>query len=164
MADEFGVFITGAREVELAFDEEIPLEFHQILYEQVAFFTKELEAVEQARIPRRTGELASEMDEWVDDAINRITGYVSFTGDYAKAGALEYGAPGPRNRNSVKAHPERLSHVFARHLAAPLTVMVAAHTRRLNIREYRFARGALETLTPQIEAGLQTAIDERLGR
>jgi hypothetical protein len=79
----------------------------------------------------------------------------------AKAGALEYGAPGRRGRFTVKAHKMRLSH-FMHTPIRQRWVMVPAYRRTAKIRELRFLRDPAAAMLPRARAELEQAVAEAI--
>ena len=162
MAQDLGVTISGDRALELAFD-EFPQRAHSRLLTDITTFTKRLEALVRSRAPVRTGKLQSQIVSRISDREEAITGQVTIAGasgsqDFAKAGAEEWGAHNARK--PLRAHPMRLDHVFANRLNAPITVMVAAHSRTPNIAAQRFMRGSIEEMGPEILQGLREGVIE----
>jgi hypothetical protein len=154
---DIGINITGEREFQIRL-QKIPQELHDAFLPRIKALTARLEARVQAAAPAGTGKLRGEITSRVyDDRVDRIRGLVTLTGDYAKAGALEYGAHRP---TSVRSHAMQLDHVFLRRLQAPTSVMVAAHSRTPNITEHRFLRGPLEAMEQEIAAELRQAVEE----
>jgi hypothetical protein len=151
----FAVRITGATEVGVKLD-QLPARLRAGFLERITALTTQLHAEVVGAEPDRTGRLRNTTVMRVEDTPGRIRGRVFVDADFAKAGALEYGAHGTAN---VRAHAERLDHLWSRFIA-PMTVMVAEHSRQLNIAEHRFMRGSLEELEAEITADLQEVIDE----
>lgn len=152
---DFGFTVTGDRRVALKFD-EFPKALHDRILARIASLTSRLEARVRSAAPTATGKLQSLIVSKVyDNAQDRIRGRVTVSGDFGKAAALEYGA---RKTAKVKAHEMRLDHVFANRLAAPLTVMVAAHSRQPNIAERKFLRGPIAAMRPEIVQELRQAV------
>lgn len=150
-----GIIVEGAREVDLRF-ERFPQGCHDELSAKIKARMPRLASAVRAKTPRKTGKLASEVTSSVRDTKERITGIVTVSGDFAKAGALEYGAHGTAK---VGAHEARLDHVFGNQLHDPITVSVRAHTRQMNIPAHRFLRGPFEAERSEIEAELRQAVD-----
>lgn len=159
MAEIIGVSVTGAREVELEFD-SMPQAMHARLLSRITFFIERLAGLVRAAVPRKTGKLASEIVSAVRDSADRITGEVSFSAEFAKAGALEYGGSG--KTFEVGSHTMRLDHVFSQKLGAPTEVLVKAYRRPLGIIARRFERGSFDTMAPEIEAGLRGEVDDTI--
>ena len=161
MGNDLGVIISGDRAVELKF-ETFPQRLHTRLFSDITTLTGRLAALVRSRVPSQTGKLESQIVGQVFDADARITGRVTVAGvkgsqDFAKAGALEYGA---HNLTKVRAHEMRLDHVFADRLNAPLTVMVDAYQRTPNIAESNFMRGSIEDMHGEIVQGLRDGVSE----
>lgn len=155
MADEIGVIVTGDREVALKF-EQFPARAHDSLLARIRSLTSTLAARVRSAAPSKTGKLRSTIaDAIYDDAPKKIVGRVFVNADYAKAGALEYGA---HRRAKVGAHDAKLDHVWGRKLSAPTTVIVEAFTRRSNVVAKRFLRSSLTQMHGEIEAGLHEAV------
>lgn len=152
------MFIAGDRELTLRFD-EFPVALHAKLFERVSGLTSELEGLVRAGVPHRTGRLAGEISSRVRDSEERITGTVRVTGEYAKAGALEYGAHGTAN---VAAHAARLTHLWGRATGAPMMVEIPAHTRHVNIAAHRFLRGPEAAMSGRVRSELQGAVQETI--
>lgn len=147
--------LKGEREVAARF-EEMPRALLDRLLERIGDLTGRLyDAIEADEPEGKSGRLRSETGSRVTDRGTRITGSVAVTAEFAKAGALEYGA---HRSTTVSAHQARLTHVFGR--VASLEVQVGAHTRRLNIAERRFLRDPVAAMRGEIEAEIQAAVDE----
>lgn len=158
--DSFKVDITGARRVGLRF-EQFPDELYEALREEIEALTIELLERVKAATPDRTGRLRSQERMRLFADKDRITGYVDVAGargsqDYAKAGALEYGAHRP---TKVDAHNMRLDHYWATKLSAPETVLVSAYTRTPHIEEFSFERGPLAAMAPEITERLNEIVE-----
>lgn len=162
MAD-IGVVIEGDRQVALKF-EQFPAQCHDALLSRITSLTEILEARVAAAVPVKTGKLRSEVTSQVYDDQTSISGRVTIDGDsaneYAKAGALEWGA---HNSTKVAAHNARLDHIFSRRLSAPIDVMVEAHSRQLDIVAVKFLRGPFQADEQAIADQLQQAVDETIG-
>lgn len=159
MSGEFFVTVTGDRKVALRF-ETFPTKLHDRLLSRITALTAVLAAKVRARVPVLTGKLKSEITQRVfDDAPRKITGRISVDGEYAKAGALEFGAHGSAR---VDAHMARLNLVFGHRLGAPLQVMVAAHRRTLNLPAKRFMRGPFLESGAAIKAELEDAVSDTI--
>lgn len=155
---EIAVTISGDREVALKF-EQFPQRAHASLLSRITNLTTQLEARVRAAEPSLTGKLRGETVSHVYDDPERIRGVVTVSADFAKAGALEYGA---HRATRVKEHYERLGHVFAR-LISPLAVVVSEHTRIPNIQEHAFLRGPLAEMEPEVVEQLKAALVEAIG-
>ncbi len=141
-----------------------PAQAHDRLFASITSTTEKLRDLVEGRVPKRTGRLESEITSAVNSYPDRITGVVGIKGvtgnDYAKAGALEYGAHGT---SRVRAHVERLGHLFSK-LVEPMNVLVSAHDRKVNIQKHDYLRGPLSEIASEaladMEAALQQAADE----
>jgi hypothetical protein len=158
---DFGFTVTGERKTQIRFD-QFPQKAHDTLLRRITALTSQLEARVKMAAPAGTGKLRGAIVQHVyDERVDRIRGRVTFSGDYAKAAALEYGA---HNRTSVAAHPMNLDHVFLRRLQAPISVTVAAHSRTPNITAHRFLRDPMGAMQAQIAAELHQAVEEAVGK
>lgn len=154
MADEIGVIVTGDRDVSLKFD-EFPQDLHDALLSRIGTLTDRLAGAVRSGVHARTGKLRGSISEAVyDDQPRKITGRVFVDEDYAKAGAIEYGAHG---RAKVSAHEALLGHAWGKKLSSPVEVMVSAHGRQMNVVAQRFLRGPLASLSGDIASELQDA-------
>jgi hypothetical protein len=148
-----GVVITGDRRLEQLFDT-----FPEVLRPQLRAViedeTEQLASRVRSAVPRKTGKLASEIATAVQESDSRITGIVHLTGEYAKAGALEYGA---HRTITVREHSERLGHVWG--LVAALLVDVPSHERHQNLDASRFLRGPFAEMEAEIASHLQEVVD-----
>src|SRR5690242_7875009 len=133
------------RRVVVKFD-QFPQQLHGVLLSRITSLTETLRAMVDASAPEATGKLRRNIVSRVEDRPQRIHGSVFVHADYGKAAALEYGA---HNTIQVKSHSQRLDHVFALQVS-PLSVMVAAYARHLDIAERRYLRGPLAALKPEI--------------
>jgi hypothetical protein len=157
--DAVHINVTGARQTGVRFD-EFPDALYEDLKGEINALSIELYARVEALTPMDTGLLRGEERLRVFADPNRITGYVDIAGargsqDFAKAGALEYGAHRP---GKVAAHSMRLDHYWSLKLAEPETVLVGAFTRTPNIGEVAFERGALATMQPEAIARLNAVV------
>jgi hypothetical protein len=161
MADAVYVTVSGERRVALKLD-EFPQELRGQLEARISELTAELQAQVEAAAPSRTGKLKSEIRGRVfADNPKHVSGIVDVyapkgSGEFAKAAALEYGASASTN---VSTHPMKLDHYWADKLAAPTTVLVAAHSRTVNIAEHDFLRGPLAAMEPQIQMALEEVVE-----
>jgi hypothetical protein len=158
MPDVIGVEVVGARSVELQF-ERFPERLRGQLTLAITKITDTLAGRIRSAAPRRSGRLAGSIRNTVYQNQDSVAGYIAVSEDFAKAGALEYGAPGPRNRNQVKAHEARLDHLWGNKLAQPLTVMVAAHTRTLKVKAHRYLRDPTAAMSGEVLAAIEQACE-----
>lgn len=116
-----------------------------------------LAAAQRARVPRRTGKLASQVGHiFIDEGADFIRGRVTVVADtgwqYGKAGALEYGAPGRRGRFKVREHKRRGRGIG-------METLVDRYMRTQNLIAQRFIRGPFEAKRSEIETRLRGAVD-----
>lgn len=156
--DSFKVEIAGDRQVGLRLD-AFPDELYAELKGHIEALGAELLARVEAATPRRTGKLAESERLRIFADPQRIKAQVDVSADFAKAGALEYGAHGGAH---VHAHSMRLDHAWAERLAAPISVLVSAYTRTVDIAEVAFERGPLAGMSPEILAQLDEAVEKRV--
>lgn len=160
MAETLAVIVSGDRAIAEKFG-TFPQEAHKRLHATIEIAIERLAGLVRAHVPKLTGRLESEIRTLVGDKPERIVGLVYVQGeernDYAKAGALEYGAHGTAK---VSAHSMRLDHVFANALNSPLTVSVDAYSRPLNIAAQRFLRDPAAEMKSEIESNLRAAVDQ----
>lgn len=155
---QFGIVVNDRRLA--AKLEEFPAQLRGLLFDRIAVITEQLKALVEGGEPTKTGKLRGETTSSVSERKGRVTGRVFIArglapSEYGKAAALEYGAHGTA---SVKAHQQRLDHVFNKSIS-PESVMVAAYQRPVNITERRFFRNALSAVAAQFEAAVREAVD-----
>lgn len=151
------VLAVDPRKVTVRFD-EFPQQAHKAILGRITQLTQELERRVKSAEPRDTGKLVKDTTSIVRDSAQRVTGTVKITADFAKAGALEYGAHGS---TGVQSHTARLDHVFSR-FVSPITVIVAAYTRAVNVQEHEYLRGPLEAMQQEFQQQIQGALNEAL--
>ena len=142
---DIGLQILGARTIDLRFT-TFPEAARTNLIEAITQSTAELYEAIEARIPKKTGKLAASIRQRVTQGASKITGIVAVTGDFPKAGALEYG--------THRTIDMKLSHVFS-HLIQPIEVK-----RTLNIEAHSFMRGPEEDMAPTAFARMQEAVSQ----
>ncbi len=147
--------VDGSREVELKLL-QFPQRLHERLLPLITELTEQLYGAVKAAEPNRSGALSTSTQMKMTDRPTRITGTVFINADFAKASALEYGAS---RATQVKAHMQRLDHVFSR-LISPVEAHVGAYNRTPNIREYNFLRGPLEAMSSAAVDSMRAVIDE----
>jgi hypothetical protein len=152
---DIGVTVTGDRRASLKF-EAFPQQAHKSLLERITGLTERLAARVRAAEPVRSGKLRAATQTRIIDRPEFIVGRVEVTADFAKAAALEYGA---HATTRVKEHAARLDHVYAR-LISPMTVIVAAHSRKPAIAEHRFLRGPLADISGEAILEMRQALAE----
>lgn len=160
---DFDAVITGDRRVVARFG-EWPKELHDTLLARIRALTSELEARVRAKAPERTGKLKEEIVSRVFDDPEKIKGLVTLDGgltgsEYAKAGALEYGAPGRGGRHKVSAYRRTITEAFGRDIS-PTEIDVSAYTRIANIDAQLYLRGGLADVEADAVAQLQEAMDK----
>lgn len=163
--DSIRINVTGDRRVGLRF-EEFPDHLYDDLRQEIDSMTNELFAMVQAATPSRTGELRSQERMRLFTDKSRITGYVDVAGksgsqDFAKAGALEYGA---HRKTKVASHSMKLDHLWGEKLNAPMDVVVKAYERTPNIAEHAFVRGPLEAMQPQVVSRMNAIVERAVAQ
>ena len=156
------VVITGERRVVARF-EKWPAELHDALLERIRALTADLEARVRALAPERTGKLKSEITSHLYDDPQRIKGVVTLDGDlpgseYAKAAALEYGAPGRGGRFRVRAYRRTITEAFGRDIPST-RIDVSAYSRIANLDARAYLRGGLAGMEAEAAADLKAVID-----
>lgn len=147
--------IQTERTIGLKFD-QFPEQARQRLRAAIETLIGDLHDQVTAAAPSESGKLRGEIQPRVEEYPNRITGVVAVTDEFAKAAALEYGA---HSSVMVKAHTASLDHIYGK-LVEPFSVMVGAHSRRVDIAEHRYLRGPLHAMEGQIFEALQEALVE----
>ncbi len=151
------VVTRGDREISIRFD-TFPARARQKLDDRIRALTATLQERVQAATPFRTGLLRSEITPRVfDDSPTRIAGYVSvYAGDrakeYPKAATLEYGTNKPRR---IADH----GGIFRR-LGRGQRRIESRLTKSVHIEAFRYLRGPLEEMRPEIEAALDETMTE----
>lgn len=149
------VITRGEREISDRF-ESFPVFAQQKLTERIGALTEQLwEGVESA-VPHRTGRLASEIASRLYSKPQRIAGYVSVyapgaSGEYPKAGALEYGwwaAPHPSGVMMRLAGSNRRA-----------KARIAGATR---VAARRYLRGPLAAMRPEVVVALDEVMAEAI--
>ena len=158
--DAIRINITGDSQVGVRF-EEFPDVLYDELRVEIDALSSELFARIEAATPSKTGELRrNERLRLFTDA-NRITGYVDIAGkgsqDFAKAGALEYGA---HRKTNVSSHSMKLDHAWSNKLSEPMDVIVDAYDRTPNIAEHAYERGPLAAMRPEIISRINAVVDK----
>lgn len=163
--DSVRVDIKGDRRVGVVF-EEFPDDLYADLRTEIEALTAELLGLVEAATPDRTGRLRGQEKMRVFADKDHIKGQVFIAGekgsqDFAKAGALEYGA---HRATKVRAHKMRLDHAWETRLADPITVLVGAYSRTPDIDEHRFERGPLAGMAGEIAARLNAVVEKAVAR
>jgi hypothetical protein len=148
----------GDRELSLRFD-TFPTRAHKRLEDKISALTEQLQARVEAASPVLTGLLRSEITprDFADN-VNRVAGYVSVfahsSNEYAKAATLEYGSSKPRREF------QRTSSGILSRFGLRQQRIVARISKPVDIKAFRYLRGPLEQMRPEIEAGLNEALAE----
>ena len=163
MSDFIRIDVAGDRQAGIRF-EEFPDALRDDLRKEISALSLELFGRIEARVPRLSGDLASNVRHQLFVDKDKITGRVAMDGrgtgkgsDFAKAGALEYGSTGKKFK--VAAHSAALDHYWEEKLAAPITVLVKAHKRASTIGEHAFMRGPLQAMQPEVVERLNAVVE-----
>ena len=158
--DSIRIDVSGDRQVGLRFD-EFPDALYDDLRAEIEVLATELFALVRASTPQDSGLLRSQERLRLFTDKTRITGYVDIAGgkgsDFAKAGALEYGA---HRRTKVRAHERSLDHYWDQKLEEPINVLVDAYARQPNIGAYSFLRTPLAALQPTVRERLNAVVEQ----
>jgi len=157
MADTIGVKIDGDLKLGLRLD-QFPHALRAQLRTRIKELIEALAAAVRAKIPHKSGSLQSKVSVIVYNNEKSVRGRMFFSGDWAKAAALEYGGAG--RAFEVKGHTMRLDHVFGNSLTAPLNVFVEAHSRSTQIAARRFIRNTTSAMSDEVAADLQAVVDQ----
>jgi hypothetical protein len=162
--DKLGVQVAGDLKVALRFD-KFPEEARAALTAPIKKATHRVAGQVRAQVPRGPKDdlEALVIEQFYNDP-DQVSGRVTFRGEYAKVGALEYGAPGKQNRNFVREHSAKLDHAWGRKMQSPISVTIAAHRRRLNIKARRFLRGSLASESGETLQDIRSAIEAVKGK
>ncbi|MDE1901305.1 MAG: hypothetical protein KGI37_06660 [Alphaproteobacteria bacterium] len=160
---DFDAVITGDRRIVARFG-EWPEELHDTLLARIRALTSELEARVRALAPSRTDKLKEEIISKVFDDPEKIKGLVTLEGglpgsEYAKAAALEYGAPGRGGAFKVRAYRRTIQQAFGRDIS-PTSIDVSAYSRIANIDAHLYLRGGLAGTEADAVTQLQAVIDQ----
>jgi len=160
---DFDAVITGDRRIIARFG-EWPAELHDALHARISALTDALKARVQALAPSRTDKLKDEIISTVFDDPKKIKGLVTLeeglsNSEYAKAGALEYGAPGRGGRHEVSSYSRTIAEAFGRDIS-PTRINVSAYKRIANIDARFYLRGGLGDVETEATAELQQVIDQ----
>jgi hypothetical protein len=158
-----GITLTtrGERELALRF-EKFPAAAHKKLEARINALVERLTERAQEAAPELTGRLRTEIKGRVyADNPERVAGYVQVVapgvaGEYAKAATLEFGS------DKARRIAERGGGIFAR-LTGGHRRLTARFSKPVQIRAYRYLRGPLEEIRPEVEAELAAALNEAAG-
>lgn len=156
MADHIGVDIEGVRGAVLRF-ERFPELARSNLLDRITTLTGRLADLIEANAPKKSGSLAQDIGSGVRQGDWGITGNVFMKRDYAKAGALNYGA---HRATKVRLHMMGLDHFWARKLADPIRVAVKLHRRTPNIAATGFITGPAAAIHDEAIAEMTAAVEE----
>ena len=106
----------------------------------------------------RSGALRQSIAGQVDDTGSAVHTTVYSALNYAAA--QEYGFSGTVN---VRASLRQIKEAFGHPIAAE-TIGVAGHARRMELPERSFLRSALDDMTPDIAAGIESALREAISQ
>lgn len=141
MTDAVTVVTRGDKETSLRL-EQFPKGLQARLVKRIGLLDAALSARIQAAAPYKTGLLRSEVTPRLYTEVDRVAGYVSvYAGqgakksEYAKAGALEYGA------NKVRQARTMARAKITNHFA-----------RSFELRAYRYMRGPFDAMRGEIDA------------
>lgn len=162
---EFGIEVTGDRLIALRFD-KFPDVAREAIRKRIEALTQQLLSGVHGREPSLTGRLRGETQASVSERSDRVRGNVGVRvgqskdlhSEAGKAAALEYGA---RGSVSVKAHSQRLTHVYDR-MIQPMAVFVDAYTRTAHINQLRYLRGPADALRGRFIEEIRAAITEAI--
>ena len=157
MADFISVSVVGDRLVAQKFDDALPT-MRDRLRGSIVTSAKRMKALIASRAPGRLSAKVEE-DDW--ETPDKIVGRVGFSGDWALAGALEYGGSGKPFK--VSAHKMRLDHAWGHQMKHPTEVIVGLYRRTLTQQSMparRFVRDPFEANKEQIAQDLQIAANE----
>ncbi len=145
---DVGLEILNARNIDLRF-EKFPDMARDGLIEAITRSTSQMEDLVRMAAPKLTGKLAASVASRVVSSPNRITGIVGVTGDYGKAGALEYGS-----HKTITVHAGKMGAA----LSAPSRAVAASYQRTLNIAPQEFLRGPEKEIAADAFAAMEQAV------
>ena len=146
--------------------DQFPNQLRADLIVTINELAQEAMALAAARVPRRTGRLASELQIVNRNEPDVVSSTVNFdlgaeSSDFAKAGALEYGSTG--KRFSIKTYTRGGDTVFGR-LVEPYEAIVKAYDRAGNIVERAFMRPILAEMQPRALAAINAVAERAIAR
>lgn len=152
------VVTRGDKEISLRFD-QFPQQFKEALKSEIDELVAEALALSQKAAPRKTGKLRGELKGRTFIGETRVAGYVSVyaggdSNEYIKAATLEYGSKKPRRifKKDVYTITKRGKKRRA----------VDRFTRPAVIREFRYLRGPLADMQPEIKRRLQAVLEAQV--
>ena len=155
---DLNVIITDDRKIELRFD-EWPRQLRADIIDKIRTLTARLHARVLSLEPKKTGRLQSTTVKRIYEDPEKIKGAVTVNADFAKAGALEFGAPGGRSRPDVRGHQRLQTHVFGQEIS-PERVFVSPYHRVARIEARLFMRAGLEGMSGETEGALRGLLDQ----
>lgn len=163
--DTVRINIKGERQTGLRF-EEFPDALREDLREEIDSLTADLFAKIRAVAPKETGDLQSKINAKIHDHEKRIVGSIYIAGkkgsqDFAKAGALEYGA---HRTTKVKEYARRPHGKVQAKFDAPAEVIVRAHTRKNKQSEHAFLRGPMASARQEVENRLNAVVEKNVAK
>jgi hypothetical protein len=138
----------SAQSLKLKID-EIPKKTLRNLRPAVQELAKQVRSQGRAMAPVRTGLLTRKITyttKVYDDAV-----IARVWSKAPHAHLMEYGMFADE---FIRSHSRNLTVVFGRPLASPITVIIRAHARKVQVPGYHYMHGALEAMTGTIKDGL----------
>ena len=152
------VVTRGDKEVPLRFD-QFPTDIRDSIKAEIDELVAELLARSEKAAPKKTGQLRGELKGRTFVGETRVAGYVSVyagndSNEYIKANTLEYGSK--KARRIFKKDVHEVTKRGKKRRA------IDRLTRPAVIREFRYLRGPLEEMQPEIKRRLQAVLDARV--
>jgi hypothetical protein len=152
------VVTRGDKEISLRFD-QFPQQCKEALKSEIDELVDELLARSQKAAPKKTGKLRGELKGRSFIGETRVAGYVSVyagndSNEYIKANTLEYG--------SRKARRIFKKDVYTVTKRGKKRRAVDRLTRPAVIREFRYLRGPLEEMQPEVKRRLQAVLESQV--
>lgn len=168
MSDQIRIDIAGDRQSGLRF-EEFPDHLRDALRDEISALTREAFGRYRAQVPVKTGKLQRQVREAVHNDPDKVKGVVYIDGkgsgsgsDFAKAGALEYGSTGKKIK--VTKRTTSKSGLWDRLVNGPKARLQSFYYRTPNIREHRFARGAIESISSDVLKRLNAVVERTIAQ
>ncbi|MDR3449506.1 MAG: hypothetical protein P4M15_07155 [Alphaproteobacteria bacterium] len=146
--------------------EQFPDQLREELLATVSALATEAFGQVAARVPRRTGRLASQERIAIKDEPTRVSARVDFDGgdaqggDFAKGGALEYGSKG--EPVDYAGYTRQQDHVWNKRLSAPIDVLIGALTRTPTIAPQNFVRSVAASMQSEAVERLNAVADRAI--
>lgn len=152
------VVTRGDKEISLRFD-QFPQQFKEAIKSEIDALVAEALQRSQKAAPKKTGKLRGELKGRTFVGETRVAGYVSVyaggdSNEYVKAATLEYGSKKPRRIFKQDAYTVTKRGKKRR--------VVDRFTRPAIIREFRYLRGSLDEMQPEIKRRLQAVIESQV--